>query len=214
MTFSTTSHHPNLPTGKRGRVYAVLLAFLCFVFGVLIVKTLISTYQNTQDTLTAQRAILARTQHLISTIPRLEKRAQQADTQMMQATPLLRAPSDDLASAQLQETVHTLSDALSLPLTSQEPLTLPRKGQFQTVALRIAFTAPWATTVQFLASLQQTQTPHLLTEDLQISTTNGIMPDDAAIHGQSVDVSLLIVALRSPDKTTRPSSPSSHPQNW
>ncbi|MBR0560588.1 type II secretion system protein GspM [Neokomagataea anthophila] len=203
-----------LPTGSRGRLYALILAGVVALFIVWSVQTLIRTFEDTQDTIAAQKELLARTQRLISTIPHLENRARQANLQMAQTTPLLTAPSDDLALAQLQETVHTLTDALNLPLTSQEPLTLPRKDHFQTIALRVAFTASWPATIQFLSSLQQTHSPHLLTEDLQISTASGIMPDDAAAHGQPVDVSLLIVALRSLNKPTHISPHSSNTQNW
>ncbi|WP_068171311.1 type II secretion system protein GspM [Neokomagataea thailandica] len=204
----------HLPTGQRGRLYALILAGLAVLLCVWTVQTLISTFENTQESITTQKELLARTQRLISTIPHLENSAQQARLHMAQTSPLLTAPSDDLALAQLQETVHTLTDALNLPLTSQEPLTLPRKDHFQTIALRVAFTASWPATIQFLSSLQQTHSPHLLTEDLQISAAAGIMPDDAAAHGQPVDVSLLIVALRSIRSASALSPHSSNSQNW
>lgn len=211
---ATSTPLSQLPTGPRGRIYALLLAAIAVLCLFWAAQTLIGTFSNTQETITAQKELLLRTQRLIGTIPHLESRARQADLQMTQTTPLLTAPSDDLALAQLQETVHTLTDALSLPLTSQEPLTLPRKDHFQTIALRVAFTASWPATIQFLSSLQQTHSPHLLTEDLQISTASGIMPDDAATHGQPVDVSLLIVALRSPNKPPHLPPHSSTTQNW
>lgn len=205
----------SLPEGRPGRILAVAMLCGTFLVAVLILKLLLNTYQARQDTIATQKDRLHRTEQLIASIPTLEDRARRAGEQMAQETPLLTVPSDDLALAELQENVHALADRASLTLTSQEPLSLPRHDQFRNVALRIAFSSSWSSAVHLLDALQQTHSPHLLTEDLQIIASSSATQDDVIAHGQPVDVSLVVVALRSPTKTpSSPAPPSSNTQTW
>ncbi|MBS0984401.1 MULTISPECIES: type II secretion system protein GspM [Gluconobacter] len=189
-------HLTALPSGRFGRVIALglLLVVILGTLGLTLMGA--KFYASLQSRLDNKTAFLAHARTLVASIPHLQARADAAKLETDHTSPLLGAPSDDLALAILQEQVQSLADDASIDLATQEPVSASRQRAMRTIALRVTFMAPWDYTVHFLNAVSATKSPHLLVQNLQVSA--GDMTQDEPMSGPSrrLSVSVVIAALR------------------
>ncbi|WP_173569009.1 type II secretion system protein GspM [Acetobacter conturbans] len=185
-----------LPEGRSGKLCALGVAFLGLVLCWLLLSTLIGFLSDLKSSVEDKKILLARTESLVASIPRLQERAEEAARNADGNSVLIEEDSDATAQARLQEIVQGVGQAAEVELSSQEPLPLVRHGAFQRLALRVSFTSSWPLFVKFLNGVSENASPRLLIDDLQIQSAGSTRLVDEASKGRLVDVSLTIVALR------------------
>ncbi|HVJ51946.1 MAG TPA: type II secretion system protein GspM [Aliidongia sp.] len=155
-----------LPTGQRGRLFALAITFAALIiiwFGA--VSPLIDLYDARAQELDEQRAIAAHMAGLAAQLPELTQRA--AAHTGPAPTLVLQGSSDAVAGATLQNMVQDMASAKGASLVSVESLPAEAAGAYRRIGLKISLNAPWPVLIGLLQSVDQA-TPPMLVDDLQI----------------------------------------------
>ena len=199
-----------LPEGRAGRLTALGVTFVGLLLVWFFFSSVLGIFSELKNGVSDKEILLARTQALVASIPRLQERAEEAARNADGNDVLIGEDSEATAQARLQEIVQGVAQPLQVELSSQEPLPLVRRGTFQRLALRVSFSTSWPVFVNFLYGVTGIQSPHLLIDDLQIQSAGNTRLADEASKGRPVDVSITLVALRHATSTpvaTHPSVP-------
>ncbi len=171
----------DLPTGRNGRILAVLIALLVLALAWrAIAVPLIGWHDDRQETLEQRQALADRMAMLVQRLPMLRSQAQAlAASGQASAGSLIEGNSDAVASAAIQEKVSAMAASLGLSLSSTETLAATREGAYRRVGVRVSLDAPFPVAVHLLQSIETAQ-PSLLVNDLQIHGTRLLGQSDNA----------------------------------
>jgi general secretion pathway protein M len=173
----------HLPTGLRGRLYALALTFVMLTaLWMGMITPLLTWYADRAETLEHRRTVLRHMTQLAETLPALQREQEaQAGERALQIS-VLDGPTDALAGAQLQDLVEGLAKEAGASLTSVETLPAEQRGAYWRIALRIALVAPWERLVSLLAAIEQA-TPRMLVDQVQLRGMPARRPEgDTAIE--------------------------------
>jgi len=196
----------DLPTGRNGRILAVLIAVLALLLvWRAIASPLIGWYDERADALEQQRMLAARMSVLVQRLPVLRAEAQaMAASGQTGAGALIAGNSDAVASAGIQEKVSAMAGALGSNLSSTETLAGVREGAYRRIGVRVSLDAAFPSVVHLLESIETAQ-PSLLVDDLQMHGTRLIgQPENAPLN-----VAFTVLGFRRLDATEAgPAAPS------
>lgn len=183
----------DLPTGRNGRILAVLIALLALALVWLAVAApLIGWHDDRQEALEQRQALAVRMAMLVQRLPALRTQAQaMAASGQAGAGALIPGNSDAVASAAIQEKVAAMAGSMGLSLSSTETLAATREGSYRRVGVRVSLDAAFPVVVHLLQSIETAQ-PSLLVNDLQIHGTRLLGQSDAA----PLNVAFTVIGFR------------------
>ncbi len=195
----------DLPTGRNGRVLAVLIALLALaLLWLAVAGPLVGWHEERRDALEQRQALAARMALLVQRLPALRAQAQAMTVSgQLGAGALIEGSSDAVASAAIQEKVAAMAASLGFSLSSTETLAGTREGEYRRVGVRVSLDAAFPVVVQLLQSIETAQ-PSLLVDDLQVHGTRLIGQSDNA----PLNVAFTVIGFRHPDAATpEPAAP-------
>ena len=171
----------DLPTGRNGRILAVLITLLALALVWRAVAVpLIGWHDDRREALEQRQALADRMAALVQRLPMLRRQAQAiAASGQATAGALIEGNSDAVASAAIQEKVAAMAASLGLSLSSTETLAATREGAYRRVGVRVSLDAAFPVVVHLLQSIETAQ-PSLLVNDLQIHGTRLLGQSDSA----------------------------------
>ncbi len=185
-----------LPTGRNGRILAVLIALLALaLLWSAIASPLIGWYDDRAEALQQRRVLAERMALLVQRLPQLRAQARALNASgRAGAGALVAGGSDAVASAAIQAKVSAMASSLGLSLSSTETLAGTRAGAYRRVGVRISLDAAFPVVVRLLAAIEAAQ-PSLLVDDLQIHGTRLLGQSDSA----PLNVALTVLGYRRDD---------------
>ncbi|WP_428390403.1 type II secretion system protein GspM [Lichenicoccus sp.] len=186
----------SLPTGRNGRLLAVLIALLVLaVLWLAIALPLLDWHATRAEALAERRALADRMTLLVARLPAMQARAQALRAPgRAGATALIAGNSDAVASAEIQEKVASLASSLGLSLASTETLAAASEGSYRRVGVRVSMDAGFEVVVRLLGAIEAAR-PSLLIDDLQIHGTRLLGQTGAA----PLNVAFTVIGYRRPD---------------
>ncbi len=159
----------NLPTGRRGQVYAVAgLAAVLLLLWQGLIAPLAGWYAARSDAIMQKRELAAHLQTLVAQLPVLEARAEHAAGQPRDAS----GATDARAGADLQQQIEAMAAQAGAHLASVEFLQPEAADGYKRIALRISLTGRYPVLIGLLAAIEQAAPP-LFVDDLQLRATGG-----------------------------------------
>ncbi len=178
----------DLPTGRRGQVLAVTILVVALgLVWLVIAAPLIEWHGERAEQLANRTREVEHMERLVAQLGELETRASQSAGRDADTERMLPGASDAVAAAALQSLVQERASSAGLTLTSIEIMPADTVGTARRIGLKLSFSAPWATLVPFLASLERASPP-LILDDLQIHGSPLPFAQPAAALDTSVDV--------------------------
>jgi general secretion pathway protein M len=162
-----------LPTGRRGQIVALGVTLIAILaLWLLIVSPVAGFYFDRADELLEHRRVEQHMEQLVAARQGLlEQAANLGDA--APAHNLLDGSSIPVATAALQGIVQEVASASGATLTSVESLPGENGAGYRRVSIKLAVTTSWPILINFLAALQQSDTPMAI-DDLQIhASTQG-----------------------------------------
>ncbi len=200
----------DLPTGRNGRILAVLITLLALALvWRAAAAPLIGWHDDRQDALEQRQALADRMANLARQLPMLRAQAQALATSGQAAAgALIEGNSDAVASAAIQEKVAAMASGLGLSLSSTETLAAAREGAYRRIGVRVSLDAAFPVVVHLLQSIETAQ-PSLLVNDLQIHGTRLLGQSDSA----PLNVAFTVLGFRrfdasAPEPVTPPAADS------
>ena len=183
----------DLPTGRNGRILAVLIALLLLaLFWTAVAAPLIGWHDQRQEVLEQRQLLARRMAILVQRLPALRAQAAaMAASGQASAGALIEGNSDAVASASIQEKVAAMASGLGLSLSSTETLAATREGAYRRVGVRVSLDAAFPVVVHLLQSIEAAQ-PSLLVNDLQIHGTRLLGQSDSA----PLNVAFTVIGFR------------------
>ncbi len=191
-----------MPTGRRGRLLALGLAFVTLGgLYFLAVAPLLGLYADRQEQLENGRMLLPRLQAADAALPELRARVAELRAAARTRKVTLDGASDAIASANLQSRIEGFAAAVGATIGSTESLPPETRDGYRRIGLRFALNGPYETVVKLLAKLAEA-TPPLIVDNLQI---HGVLrrpglPQDAE-SDPGLDAGLDVYGFRSADKS-------------
>ena len=186
----------SLPTGRNGRLLAVLIALLALaVLWLGIAMPLLDWHAARAEALAQRRALADRMALLVARLPSMQARAHALSASgRAGATALIPGNSDAVASAAIQEKVAALASSLGLSLASTETLAAASEGSYRRVGVRVSMDAAFEVVVRLLGAIEAAR-PSLLIDDLQIHGTRLLGQTGSA----PLNVAFTVIGYRRPD---------------
>ena len=183
----------NLPTGRRGHIFAVaLLVLAVMILWTIIVSPLASFYSDRADELAAQQDKAAHMAVLAAQLSALKQRAEGAAHAGPAPSLVLEGPSDAVAAATLQNRVQDMASAVGTSLVSVENLPVEPIGTaYHRIGLKISLNANWPVLIALLKAVEQA-TPPMLIDDVQIHGS----PLPMLNNNRGLEANFTIYALR------------------
>lgn len=157
-----------LPTGWRGRLLALGLAFIALaaVYSVAAAP-LLDLYAENEALADRRQALVVRLNALAAELPPL--RARVAELRGAAATDklTLEGASDPIASAALQGRIEALASAAGITIGSTEALPAEAQEGYRRLGLRLVLNGSYEGLAKLLAGLEQAKPP-LIVDNLQI----------------------------------------------
>jgi general secretion pathway protein M len=178
-----------LPTGRRGQVTALGVAFVALMaLWLVIVSPLIDFFSGRADRLAEQQLVVHRMEQLVASRAALVERAGELGDATPAKGDLLDGSSIPVATAALQGLVQENASTAGATLTSVESLPGETGTGYRRVGVKLALSAPWPVLIHFVQSLQESDTPMAI-DDLQIhSTAEPAKPTDQQLFDASFSV--------------------------
>jgi general secretion pathway protein M len=195
----------DLPTGRNGRILAVLITLLALALvWRAVAAPLIGWHDDRQDALEQRQALADHMANLARQLPMLRAQAQAlAASGQASAGALIEGNSDAVASAAIQEKVAAMASGLGLSLSSTETLAATREGAYRRIGVRVSLDATFPVVVHLLQAIETAQ-PSLLVNDLQIHGTRLLGQSESA----PLNVAFTVLGFRRFDASaTEPVTP-------
>lgn len=157
-----------LPTGWRGRLLALGLAFIALaaVYSVAAAP-LLDLYADNAALAERRRALVVKLNAIAGELPSL--RARVAELRAVVATDKLTldGASDPIASAALQGRIEALASTAGVTIGSTESMPAEVQGGYRRLGLRLMINGPYESLAKLLAGLEATRPP-LIVDNLQV----------------------------------------------
>lgn len=188
-----------LPTGWRGRMLALGLAFAALAAAyTLVAAPLVELYADRAMQIETRRALLQKLRSLAAELPGLRTRVAEIRASGDTSKVMLEGASDAIASAALQGRVEELAGSAGATIGSTESLPAEARGPYRRLGLRLVLNGNYDALVTFLARLE-TAAPPLIVDNLQLHSFQrrpGAAPGAAAL-----DASVEIYGFRAEPRT-------------
>ena len=141
-----------MPTGRRGRLWALILVLIA-LGGVylLVVTPLLDLYAERQAVLESRRMLLPRLKAAADELPGLRARASELRAAASTRKVTLEGASDAIASANLQSRIEELAASVGAAIGSTESLPAEVRAGYRRIGLRYVLSGPYETLVKLLA---------------------------------------------------------------
>jgi hypothetical protein len=151
-----------LPTGARGKVLALGIAFMAAAIVWLgAIAPLQRWYDDRADQLQRQEAVAQRMEALVATLPALRRAAglvRSGGSDDDVTAILVTGSSDAVAAATLQERIDALAVAAGVQIGSHEILQGQPEDDLRRIAVRLSFRAPFRSVVGLLVAFGRSPT--------------------------------------------------------
>jgi general secretion pathway protein M len=156
-----------MPTGRNGRLWALILMLIAVASVYLVVVPLVNFYAEHQSVLENRRMLLPRLRAAAEELRGLRARASELRAAAGARKITLEGASDAIASANLQSRIEELAASVSATISSTEgPPAEVREG-YRRIGLRYVLVGSYETLVSLLAKLE-VATPPLVIDNLHI----------------------------------------------
>jgi general secretion pathway protein M len=157
-----------MPTGRNGRLWALILMLIA-VGGVylVVVVPLVNYYAERQSVLENRRMLLPRLSAAAEELPALHARASELRAAAGARKVTLEGASDAIASANLQGRIEELAASAGATVSSTEGLPAEVRGGYRRIGLRYVLVSSYETLLRLLAKLKAA-TPPLVIDNLHI----------------------------------------------
>lgn len=157
-----------LPTGPRGRLFAVALLLLVgAALYLLVAAPLLDLYARRAAVLADYQMLLPRLQAAEAGLPSLRARLARLEASAKTRKVTLDGASDAIAAANLQSRIDALATSVGATIGSSESLPSGKLGPYRRVGLRFVLRGSYEPLVRLLAKIE-TATPPLIVDNLQI----------------------------------------------
>ena len=157
-----------LPTGRSGRLLALLLAALALlVLWIGIASPLLDWHAQRADALRHKQALLSRMQALSASLPEW-RQTQARTTQAGPSRPsLLPGGTDAVAAANLQSQVQTMANKSGARVNSMEILPAEARDPYRRIAVRVSAEGQWPVLLELLRAIEDAS-PRMLIDGLNL----------------------------------------------
>jgi general secretion pathway protein M len=180
-----------LPTGWRGRMLAVGLAFAALAAAyTLVAAPLLELYADRAVLIETRRTLLAKLQAVAAELPGLRARVSETRAAGDTSKVTLDGASDPIASAALQGRIEELAGSAGITIGSTESLPAEVRGPYRRLGLRLVLSGSYDSLVTLLARIEAAAPP-LIVDNLQIHSFQkrpGTAPTGAAVLDASVEI--------------------------
>ena len=181
-----------LPTGRAGRLLAVLLVLLVLAAGWAAAGApLLDWYADRADALERRAALARRMESIAADLPRLQRQVQAGQTAGPAPIPVFGGGSDAVAGAALQQTLQDMAAKAGVTLASTEALPPQAEGAYRLIGVRVTTNTPWPNLIHLLLAITQAS-PVLLVDDLQVHGARGFVRKG----GTPLDASFVVMGFR------------------
>jgi general secretion pathway protein M len=157
-----------LPTGRRGRVLALLLVLVALGgIYLLAAAPLLDLYAERAAAVENRRMLVPRLKAAADELPGLRARVAELRASAGTRKVTLEGASDAIASATLQTRIEELAASVGATIGSTESLQAEVRGGYHRIGLRYALSGPYETLLKLLAKLEAA-TPPLVIDNLSI----------------------------------------------
>jgi general secretion pathway protein M len=157
-----------LPTGRRGRVLALLLVLVALGgIYLLAAAPLLDLYAERAAAVENRRMLVPRLKAAADELPGLRARVAELRASAGTHKVTLEGASDAIASATLQTRIEELAASVGATIGSTESLQAEVRGGYHRIGLRYALSGPYETLLKLLAKLEAA-TPPLVIDNLSI----------------------------------------------
>jgi general secretion pathway protein M len=182
-----------MPTGRRGQLWALILALLVLSAAyLLVVAPLGELYAGRQAILENQRMLGPRLKAAADELPGLRARAAEFRAAAGTREVTLEGASDAIASANLQGRIAELAASVGATIGSTESLPAEALGGYRRIGLRYVLSGPYETLVRLLARLEAV-TPPLVIDNLHI---HGVLRRPGTPAASGLDAGLDVYGFR------------------
>jgi general secretion pathway protein M len=156
-----------MPTGRNGRLWALILMLIAVGGVYLVVVPLVNYYAERQSVLENRRMLLPRLSAAAEELPALRARASGLRATAGARKVTLEGASDAIASANLQGRIEELAASAGATVSSTEGLPAEVRGGYRRIGLRYVLVSSYETLLRLLAKLEAA-TPPLVIDNLHI----------------------------------------------
>jgi hypothetical protein len=197
----------SLPTGQRGQMLALGMAFLAAAaVWIGAIAPLWGWYDDRAELLRRQRATAHRMASLVASLPALQRQAAMVDnaatssggTSNDSSAVLLTGANDPVAAASLQQRIEEFANRAGVRVGSEEILPGQAEGDLRAIAVRLTLTAPFRSLVALLLALSRSETP-MVVDELLLRGPPGKPGDDDL----PIDVSMIVTSYRAAKAETQ-----------
>ena len=183
-----------MPTGRRGRFWALIVALLALSAAyLLVVAPLGELYAERQAALENRRILLPRLMSAADELPGLRARASELRAAAGTHEITLEGASDAIASADLQGRIEELGASVGATIGSTESLPAEARGGYRRIGLRYVLSGSYETLVKLLARIEAA-TPPLVSDNLHI---HGVLRRPGTPAASGLDAGLDVYGFRS-----------------
>lgn len=183
----------HLPSGRRGQMLAIgMTVILAASLWIAIVSPLMAWYEARSATLADRQLLAERMKAIAATVPPLLRQAAMTRSAAPSGRDIaLKAPSDAVAAAQLQQHMQDLAQASGITFSSIETLPVEQQGGYRRISLRVTCSAPWSAFIGLLQTIEDS-TPRMLIDGLDLNAS----PDLVHPNGVAIGADFTVIAFR------------------
>jgi general secretion pathway protein M len=183
-----------LPTGLRGRLLALALAFLAIAaVYLLIAAPLLNLYAQREARLEQEGMLVPHLEAAAAALPTLRARLAALRTAARTSKVTLDGASDAIASANLEGRIEGLAGKAGVTIGSTESLPVATMGGYRRIGLRLVLSGPYENLINLLAAIEAAAPP-LIVDDLQI---HGVLQRPGMPQRGVLDAALDVYGFRS-----------------
>jgi hypothetical protein len=183
----------HLPSGRRGQMLAIgMTVILAASLWIAIVSPLMAWYEARSATLADRQLLAERMKAIAATVPPLLRQAAMTRSAAPSGRDIaLKALSDAVAAAQLQQHMQDLAQASGITFSSIETLPVEQQGGYRRISLRVTCSAPWSAFIGLLQTIEDS-TPRMLIDGLDLNAS----PDLVHPNGVAIGADFTVIAFR------------------
>ena len=182
-----------MPTGRTGRLLALILVFAALGGAyLLVVSPLLDLYAERAAVLENKRMLLPRLHAAAEELPLLRTRAEQLRAAAGSRKITLEGASDAVAAATLQSRIEELASSSGATIGSTESLPPEARAGYRRIGLRYVLSGPYETLIRFLAKLESANPP-LVIDNLHI---HGVLRRPGTPAATGLDAGLDVYGYR------------------
>jgi hypothetical protein len=159
---------------------------------IAIVSPLMAWYEARSATLADRQLLAERMKAIAATVPPLLRQAAMTRSAAPSGRDIaLKALSDAVAAAQLQQHMQDLAQASGITFSSIETLPVEQQGGYRRISLRVTCSAPWSAFIGLLQTIEDS-TPRMLIDGLDLNAS----PDLVHPNGVAIGADFTVIAFR------------------